>query len=70
MAARTADQLLTVKDVAARLSIGLATAYRRIYANEMRWTDVSAKGAKKAAIRVSESALADYLRRQERGGVA
>jgi hypothetical protein len=70
MAARTADQMLTMKQVAARLSVGLVTAYRRVYAGEIRWSNVAPAGAKRASIRVSESALAEYERRVERGGSA
>jgi len=70
MAAKTADQLLTVKVVAARLSVGLVTAYRRIYSGELRWINVAPAGAKRASIRVAESALAEYQRRCERGGAA
>lgn len=70
MAAKTADQLLTMKQVAARLTVGLVTAYRRVYSGEIRWINVAPPGAKRASIRVSESALAEYERRNERGGAA
>lgn len=56
-----ADQLLTMTDVAARLAVGLQTAYRRVYAGEIRWVNVAGKGARRVIIRVPESALADYM---------
>lgn len=64
-AAVRADQLLTVKQVAARLSVGLQTAYRRIYADEIPWINVAGKGARRASIRVKESALAEYEDRRQ-----
>lgn len=70
MAAKTADQQLTMKQVAARLEVGLVTAYRRVYSGEIRWVNVAPLGAKRASIRVTESALAEYQRKRERGGAA
>lgn len=68
MATKTAEQMLTVKRVAARLDVSELTVYRRIWAGEIRWTDTAPRGAKRRSIRVSESALAEYQQRQERGG--
>lgn len=70
MAAKTAEQLLTVKQFADRIAVSVVTAYRRVYGGEVRWINVAPAGAKRASIRVPESALADYLRRRERGGAS
>jgi hypothetical protein len=56
----TADQLLTMKQVAIRLSVSLQTAYRRVYGNQIKWTNVALPGHR-AIIRVAESDLARYL---------
>jgi excisionase family DNA binding protein len=65
-AAVRADQLLTMKQVAQRLSVGLMTAYRRVYDGEIAWVNVAGKNARRASIRVSESALAAYEERCQR----
>lgn len=64
-----ADQLLKLSAVAQRLSIGVKTAQRRVYAGEIEWINVAPPGAKRASIRVAESALVAYEQRQRRAGV-
>lgn len=70
MATRTAEQLLTLRQVASLLGIGLKTAQRRVYSGEISWVNVASHGAKRASIRVRESAVAAYQDRQSRGGAA
>jgi predicted DNA-binding transcriptional regulator AlpA len=65
----TADQLLTMKQTAARLAVSLKTAYRRVYANEIPWVNVAPPGARRASIRVAESAVAEFIARHTRGAV-
>jgi len=61
-----AEQLLRLTEVAARLAVSAKTAQRRIYAGEIPWINVAPPGARRASIRVSESALADYQQRCQR----
>jgi len=63
---KAADQLLTLRDVAARLAIKPKTAQRRVYAGEIPWVNVAPAGARRASIRVSETALAEYEQRRQR----
>jgi predicted DNA-binding transcriptional regulator AlpA len=62
----TADQLLTMNAVADRLAISLRTAQRRISAGEIPWVNVAPPGARRASIRVAESAVAEYVARRTR----
>ena len=61
-----ADQLLTMKKVADRLAVGLQTAYRRVYAGELPWVNVASPGARRASIRVAESAVAEFIEKRTR----
>lgn len=65
-----AEQLLTLRQVADRLAVSFKTAQRRIYANVIPWVNVAPPGARRASIRVTETALAEYIERSTRGGIA
>jgi excisionase family DNA binding protein len=62
----TADQLLTPKQAGDRLAVSYKTVQRRVYAGEIAWVNIAPAGAR-PRIRISESALAAYERRQQRG---
>jgi hypothetical protein len=61
---RTAEKMLTMNQVAARMEWSLRTAQRRVAAKELPYVDVAPVGARRASIRVPESALAEYIRRR------
>ena len=59
--AAVAEQMYTLREVAAIQRWGLATVYRRIHAGELRAVPTGVKGRPK--LRVPESALAEYQNR-------
>lgn len=58
-----APLLMSAKDVAALLSIGLRTAYDLIYAGEFERKDIGAPGSKHKALRVTTASVHAYLER-------
>lgn len=59
------DRLLTVKEVAALWGVDKQTVYRAIWAQELPYVDLAAPGAKKARIRIRESAAEQYIASRE-----
>ncbi|MCT2281796.1 helix-turn-helix domain-containing protein [Micromonospora chalcea] len=60
-----ASQLLTVVEVAALWGVDKQTVYRAIWAGELPFIDLAKPGAKKARIRVRESAAEQYIESRE-----
>ncbi|MEU4595350.1 helix-turn-helix domain-containing protein [Micromonospora aurantiaca (nom. illeg.)] len=60
-----ASQLLTVIEVAALWGVDKQTVYRAIWDGELPFIDLAKPGAKKARIRVRESAAEKYLESRE-----
>lgn len=60
------DQLLTVPEVAAGMRVDKQTVYRLIWAGELAWVNIARPGAKRARIRVRQSAVERYTTSRER----
>lgn len=67
---RLTDEYLTVAEVAEMWHVDRETVYRAIYAEELPWSDLRAKGARRARIRVRQSAAHQYMADRERPGRA
>lgn len=61
-------QLLTIPEVASRLSISQMHVYRLIASGVLESVDVAAPGSRKSKTRVPEAALAEFVRRRTRPG--
>lgn len=64
-----ADQLLTVREAAERIKLHVRNVQRRIASGEIPWVNIAPKDARKATVRIRESALIEYLERRDRAGV-
>ncbi|MFI6819771.1 helix-turn-helix domain-containing protein [Micromonospora sp. NPDC050187] len=59
------DRLLKVSEVADLWGVDKQTVYRAIWADEIRYVDLAAPGAKKARLRIRESAAERYIASRE-----
>jgi predicted site-specific integrase-resolvase len=64
------ERLLTVLEFAALIGVDKQTVYRRLWAKEVGFIDIAPPGAKKARIRIRESAAEKYLQSRESAGKA
>lgn len=64
------DRLLKVTEVAALWGVDKQTVYRAVWAGDLSFVDLSAPGAKRARIRVRQSAAEKYTESRERAGKA
>jgi excisionase family DNA binding protein len=64
---RTDDRYLTVAEVAAMLRIGRQTVYRLVWGGELPYINVATAGARRARIRIRESAVHQHMTSRERG---
>ncbi|MEV4197066.1 helix-turn-helix domain-containing protein [Micromonospora globbae] len=64
------DRLLTVKQVAALWVVDKQTVYRAIWAGDLPYVDLAPPGAKKARLRIRESAAEQYIESRETRGNA
>jgi len=58
------DQLLTIKQAAARLNISTDTMRRLVWANEIGYIDIN-KGGKQIMARFTEDHIEEFLRSRE-----
>ena len=58
------DQLLTIKQAAARLNISTDTMRRLVWANEISYIDVN-RGGKQIRARFTEEHIEEFLRERE-----
>ncbi|MFE7870018.1 helix-turn-helix domain-containing protein [Micromonospora humida] len=63
-------RLLTVREVADLWGVDKQTVYRAIWAGDLRWVDLAAPGAKKARIRIRQSAAEQFIASRESAGNA
>lgn len=59
------DRLLKVTEVAELWGVDKQTVYRALWAGELGYVDLARPGAKKARIRVRESAAEQYIASRE-----
>jgi excisionase family DNA binding protein len=64
---RTDDRYLTVAEVADLFRVGAQTVYRLIWAGELPYINVASAGARRARIRIRESAAHQHMTDRERG---
>ena len=65
--ARTDERYLTVAEVAALIRVGTQTVYRLCWAGELPYINVASAGARRARIRIRESAAHQHMTNRERG---
>lgn len=64
------DRLLKVTELAALWGVDKQTVYRAIWAKDLAFVDLAPPGAKKARIRVRQSAAEKYIESRESAGKA
>jgi excisionase family DNA binding protein len=64
-----ADQLLTVREAAARIRLHPRNVQRRVASGEIPWVNIAPADARRPTVRIRESALAEYLERRDRAGL-
>jgi excisionase family DNA binding protein len=64
------DRLLKVAEVADLWGVDKQTVYRAIWAGDLGFVDLARPGARRARIRVRQSAAEEYTASRERAGKA
>lgn len=64
------DQYLRVAEVAEMFHVDRETVYRLVYDGELPWVDLRSKGARRARIRIRESAAHQFMASREREAAA
>ena len=60
-------RLFTIREAAARMSMGVQTVYRLVWAGELQRTNVARPGAKRPSWRISDTAIETFTAKRTKG---